>query len=50
MHIRRLSELPDGQLTKRSPRYFEPDRDRVRISFDLKESVAFHEVRLTSVY
>ena len=48
-HIRRLSELPDGQLAERSPRYFEPDRDRERISFDLNESVAFREVRLTSI-
>jgi hypothetical protein len=49
-HIRRLSELQDGQLAERCPRYLEPHRDRERISFDWKESVALHEVRLTSVW
>ena len=35
----------DGRFFERALRYFEPDRDRERISFDLKGSVTFTEVR-----
>jgi hypothetical protein len=37
--------LPDGHFVERPVRYFEPDRDRENISFDLKGSVTFTEVR-----
>jgi hypothetical protein len=37
--------MPDGHFVERPVRYFEPDRDREQISFDLKETVASTEVR-----
>jgi hypothetical protein len=37
--------MPDGHFVERPVRYFELDRDREQISFDLKEAVAFTEVR-----
>jgi hypothetical protein len=37
--------LPDGQLVERPVRYFVPDGDRAFLSFELRETVTFAEVR-----